>query len=246
VYVYPDDGYELTDSSELSGQPGLDGYEVNLANFVVPEGITLTLRTGAAVMMRGGVMPVAGNLVVEGTAVAPVTFTSAVDSGPGEWAGIVLEGGTAVIDHAQIRNSGQDGQSGIRVGGYIINGGNLTISNSTIVSSTAEGLSVYSGKVTAVCTTFTNNNGDAIYVAGSPDVTVFSSSISGNGSGVNNVGSTVVDARQNWWGDASGPGGIGPGSGDAVWGNVLYDPWLIEPTCTLTPYRLFLPMVIGP
>ncbi|MEJ2750352.1 MAG: right-handed parallel beta-helix repeat-containing protein, partial [Anaerolineae bacterium] len=181
VYVYPDDGYVLTGSSELSGQPGLDGYEVNLANFVVPEGITLTLRSGAKLMMKGGVVPVAGHLVASGTTDAPVTFTSDIDSGPGEWAGIVLEGGTAVIDHAQIRNAGKDGQSGVRVGGYITDGGDLTLRNSTIISGTAAGLSVYSGQVTAVCTTFSNNNGDAIYATGSPDVTVFSSRISGNG-----------------------------------------------------------------
>lgn len=246
VYVYPDDGYLLTNDVELTSQPGLEGYEVNLANFAISEGITLTLRSGATLMMNNGVIPVAGHLAAEGTADAPVTFTSATDSGPGEWAGIVLEGGTAVIDHAQIRNTGKGGQSSIRVGGYVTEGGDLALRNSTIVGSAAAGLSAYGGQVTAVCTTFSNNTNDAIYVAGSPDVTVFSSSISGNGSGINNVGSTAVDARQNWWGDASGPGGVGPGGGDAIWGNVLYDPWLNEPTCNLTPYQLFLPAVMGP
>lgn len=147
--------------------------------------------------------------------------------------------GTASLDHTIVRN----GQRNLDVRATA---GAVSITHSTISQASDVGLGIEGGEVTAVCTTFTNNNGDAIYVARSPDVTVFSSSISGNGSGVNNVGSTAVDARQNWWGDASGPGGIGPGSGDAVWGNVLYDPWLIEPTCTLTPYRLFLPMVIGP
>jgi hypothetical protein len=36
----------------------------------------------------------------------------------------------------------------------------------------------------------------------------------------------VLDARLNWWGDASGPGGEGPGSGDEVSANVMYCPWL--------------------
>ncbi len=30
----------------------------------------------------------------------------------------------------------------------------------------------------------------------------------------------------NWWGDASGPGGVGPGSGDGVSAAVNYSPWL--------------------
>lgn len=38
--------------------------------------------------------------------------------------------------------------------------------------------------------------------------------------------SHYIDATNNWWGSADGPGGVGPGSGDNVSGNVLYDPWI--------------------
>ncbi|HIE17169.1 MAG TPA: hypothetical protein EYP71_03135 [Dehalococcoidia bacterium] len=37
-----------------------------------------------------------------------------------------------------------------------------------------------------------------------------------------------LDAENNWWGANDGPGGVGPGSGDAVSANVDYDPWLIR------------------
>ncbi len=47
--------------------------------------------------------------------------------------------------------------------------------------------------------------------------------------GVINLDSTViVDAEDNWWGDATGPGGYGPGSGDSVSQWVDYDPWLTD------------------
>ncbi|MFP4065108.1 MAG: hypothetical protein ACLFS0_06350, partial [Bacteroidales bacterium] len=36
----------------------------------------------------------------------------------------------------------------------------------------------------------------------------------------------VVNATNNWWGDPSGPGGEGPGSGDSVSEDVAYSPWL--------------------
>ena len=51
------------------------------------------------------------------------------------------------------------------------------------------------------------------------------------GYGINNTDGNgkLVDATGNWWGDASGPGGEGPGSGDAVTSNVEYDPWLEAP-----------------
>jgi hypothetical protein len=59
-----------------------------------------------------------------------------------------------------------------------------------------------------------------------------SSSISGNSnSGLTNENTTLVDARDNWWGDASGPGGIGPGTGDAISGTVSYVPWATATGC---------------
>lgn len=35
-----------------------------------------------------------------------------------------------------------------------------------------------------------------------------------------------VNATLNWWGDRSGPSGAGPGTGDSVGGNVVFEPWL--------------------
>jgi hypothetical protein len=62
-------------------------------------------------------------------------------------------------------------------------------------------------------------------------VTVQNSNISGNTNyGVNNtVDSFTLDATLNYWGDASGPSGEGPGSGDAVSANVMFCPWLNSP-----------------
>jgi hypothetical protein len=38
-----------------------------------------------------------------------------------------------------------------------------------------------------------------------------------------------VDGENNWWGSASGPGPVGPGTGVKVSPGVDYDPWLIAP-----------------
>ncbi|MBA7640557.1 hypothetical protein ES703_48227 [subsurface metagenome] len=38
----------------------------------------------------------------------------------------------------------------------------------------------------------------------------------------------VINAEYNWWGDASGPSGYGPGTGDSVSQLVDYDPWLTD------------------
>jgi len=37
-----------------------------------------------------------------------------------------------------------------------------------------------------------------------------------------------LDGTCNWWGDASGPSGVGSGSGDSVSAGVTYSPWLVS------------------
>ncbi len=41
----------------------------------------------------------------------------------------------------------------------------------------------------------------------------------------------AFDATLNWWGDSSGPSGNGPGSGSAVGGNALFEPWALDDLC---------------
>ena len=43
--------------------------------------------------------------------------------------------------------------------------------------------------------------------------------------GLLNIG-PPLDGRYNWWADATGPSGMGPGNGQAVIGPVQYEPWL--------------------
>ncbi len=58
-------------------------------------------------------------------------------------------------------------------------------------------------------------------------ITVNLNNIAGNSwYGVWNEGGETLDATKNWWGDASGPGKVGPGDGDDISSKVLYSPWL--------------------
>ncbi len=92
------------------------------------------------------------------------------------------------------------------------------------------------GVDTSLGTTITGNTirtsadiGIEVYHAG---VVANYNDITGNANfGVCSLGevggaASQVDARYNWWGHASGPGLVGPGSGDKVSANVDYDPWL--------------------
>lgn len=101
------------------------------------------------------------------------------------------------------------------------------------------------------------DNADGIYVEYGTDNLIVGNTIvnnMGDGSGVhlewqakdnviswNNIEGNVVGvvkdesqpsltcAKYNWWGDASGPSGQGPGGGDGVQGNVEFEPWLTAP-----------------
>jgi len=84
--------------------------------------------------------------------------------------------------------------------------------------------------VTVTGNTFTGNN-LGVYVFDTQttltDITVNLNNISGNSRyGAWNQGGQVLNATGNWWGDASGPGGVGPGNGDDISTKVLYSPWL--------------------
>jgi len=58
--------------------------------------------------------------------------------------------------------------------------------------------------------------------------------------GVQNVDTDLLDATFNWWGDASGPSGEGPGTGSAVSVNVDYDPWWAEAAMTTLEGSVFI------
>ncbi|MEJ2750043.1 MAG: hypothetical protein P8183_19375, partial [Anaerolineae bacterium] len=135
----------LTENVTLTGQPGLEGYEVIDFAIIVPPGITMTLQPGATIMATdSGYCPISvaeqGHLEAVGTSEAPVTFTSTSDSGPGEWTSICVSG-SAHFDQAEFRY----GQFNVDISGST--GGDVFIENSTIISSSLYGLWTYAESI---------------------------------------------------------------------------------------------------
>ncbi|NOZ28470.1 MAG: PKD domain-containing protein [Chloroflexi bacterium] len=92
----------------------------------------------------------------------------------------------------------------------------------------------------------TNNGRDGIRTMSGSQPTVRDNTFNGNAAfGLRNEDTSVtVDARGNWWGDASGPSGEGPGSGDAVSAGVDFTGWLPTPaglTARAEPAELWAP-----
>ena len=80
--------------------------------------------------------------------------------------------------------------------------------------------------VTIQGSTISDNYDTGIWVCDDSILEAHFNNIVGNGFGVANYRSETLDAIYNWWGDASGPSGFGPGDGDAVSDNVDFEPWL--------------------
>lgn len=100
--------------------------------------------------------------------------------------------------------------AGILVTTYFGAGTAATITGNNITGNT-DGIAVgFDASDTSTVVAHLNN------ITGNPDAGVVSSA-------------PLVNATCNWWGAASGPGPVGPGSGDKVSANVTYNPWLVLP-----------------
>ncbi len=88
----------------------------------------------------------------------------------------------------------------------------------------------YPRGTTISCNTLVRNaNGvvtDFVGTSPGPVVTVHGNDFRQNTTGLRNIGVDTLDASGNWWNSLSGPGGAGPGTGDAVFGGVSFSPWL--------------------
>ncbi|MEM9885875.1 MAG: right-handed parallel beta-helix repeat-containing protein [Bacteroidota bacterium] len=89
-------------------------------------------------------------------------------------------------------------------------GTDVTVTDNTITDNTC-GVTI--GFNASDATTAIINNNDIF------DNTLF---------GVNST-NALIDASNNWWGDASGPSGAGIGTGDTISQNVIFCPWLTTP-----------------
>jgi hypothetical protein len=127
------------------------------------------------------------------------------------------EGSTAIIQNGSIFSSNY---AEFSVGG-IQNWGTITIAESILRENTSPG-----------------EDGDAIANTGpeGSTVSITASCIIGNGdTAVFNAWPVFLNFTGNWWGDASGPSGFGPGTGDSVSDYVDFSGWLTEPPAICAP-----------
>ncbi len=201
------------------------------ATLTIDSGAVIKFNTGTSMQIGSGSSM--GALIAKGAAGNSILFTSSQTTpAPGNWYGVTLSGGASSasdIEYTTIEYAGS---------GANYNNADLTISSSAPILRNC---------------LIRNSAGSGVYVTGSTNYPVImDSELTGNKWGVYSTGSNPyitntkiysnttagawnastspdVDARDNWWGVASGPTytvGNAGGRGDAINDHVLYNPWL--------------------
>ena len=149
--------------------------------------------------------------------------------------GIACNGGSPTISENTITdNIAQGGSGGFGGGIFMHNASGFMVSNTIMYNSSFYGAGIYcnssSSPMIDSCI-IAHNYGDGVYGNNGATPELHYNDIFDNEFyGVMNASyGDTIDATYNWWGDPSGPGGMGPGTGDEVSNRVLFDPWLGGP-----------------
>lgn len=221
----------------------------------IPSSTTLTINSGTVIkfLNDSALLENQGTLNVSGTSTNPVYFTSFNDNSiypgtngtttsdplPGDWATIQTDSGSATtLTNAVIRYGG-GGSSMYNFANLNVLGGNLTVLNSELSSSSD--YAIYNdGGSTAIESSEIFNNLYGVSVA-TGTLGVVNSSIYDNSSdGVSNSTNVTSSAyaENNYWGAASGPynaSGNASGTGNPVSNYVDFSHWLTSWSSSTNP-----------
>ncbi len=201
--------------------------------------VTISNNTISSAGLNGVTWPynVAGISVAPLNAGATIAVTiennDLISDGP--YCGIEFFGGGGTID-ATVTGNEISGWTEAGIGTYPWGDASITvtITGNTFTDNVEEGIATWDcGSSTPPTQTITNNTitGSKWGITSCNAITTvhFNNIYDNTEYGIWNEDATVLDATNNWWGDASGPSDEGPGSGDAVSVNVDYCPWLGAP-----------------
>jgi hypothetical protein len=228
-------------SWSLGPRGDLGGVGWGLQNVTVEPGASLALR---------GLVHIDKAMSALGTSSAPITITGGINlsgSATSRWSHVrLLQGGvrageqhTLHVDHVESSSSlitlaspGSTISDAEMVGSRaaLRLEGNGTAAERVTVRRTSEpfaaGVIIAASNVKLIDCEITDNQRDGIRVLSGAGVEIHGCRIERNGGlGVNNLGTAMVDARRNWWGDPAGPNGP---AGDGVSANVDFSDFLAQ------------------
>jgi len=180
-------------------------------NLTVPAGLTLTIEAGAVVKLASGVgitVAAGATLNAPGTVALPTAFTSINDDSvggdsngdgsattpaPGDWVGLSVLG-QATLNHCDVRYGGNTGSGAGASGVFIVEGGSLVLSNSTVESTLYDGISVGGGSALVV-NSILRDIDRAIWALDGGNVHLINCTLDQNTAGLDNHGGGVIEAE---------------------------------------------------
>ncbi|MBI2471524.1 MAG: right-handed parallel beta-helix repeat-containing protein [Planctomycetes bacterium] len=200
------------------------------ATLTINPGCEIKFNTGAGLFIgTSNADYYRGALYAQGTSGSPIAFTSgAATPSAGDWKGIYFYNGTydggAILSYCTIEYGGYSFPSS----NIYCNNASPAIQNCIISKSSNYGVySTGSSSTPSITCSALKENSYGVYATSGSKPSISNCNITNNSTyGVYNTGAPTLTAENNWWGDASGPSGVGAGTGDAVSNYVDYDPWL--------------------
>lgn len=207
-----------------------------MSTTTVASGAVLTVEAGVAVLVASSTsLVISGSLQAIGTPLSRITFTSAAATPTaGSWRVILMQAAATElpsrIAYADISYGGANGAT-VYYGNIHITSGVTTLEHVTVANSSKSGVYVSGTSTTTTIShsAFTGNASHGLDVSDSvAGTSVRLCAFSGNASsGIRNgSAATVLDARFNYWGAATGPSAQGSGSGQSITTGVLFEPWI--------------------
>jgi len=199
---------------------------------------TLTIEPGVEIRFEPGTglyigayykysYPQYGALSAQGLEGSPIIFSSnAATPVPGDWKGIYFLNPTndalSFLEHCVVEYGGHTHNADI-----FLENASPTVQYNTIRNSSHSG--VYSrgagcNSTSIACNNFKDNLYGIYVTEGAAPQILNNNFLRNYSDGLYNEGSSALNAENNWWGDGRGPGF----SGDDVYGNVDFEPWLAQ------------------
>ncbi len=201
----------------INGGIYLDTSNITIDGFQIMSGAIVAHNQKAGIYIKGG------TLEQSGTSNQKIINNTLVGTGKNQTDGPAIMFGYYTRDILVQNNMIKDWYQGL----YINPSSNLEILNNTFESNYVGIGSDGLNSVNILGNTFKDNTLEAIGSSNvRENVKVNRNSFEGNTSGVNWYSGNTIDAKENWWGDITGPSGVSFGKGDKVSSNVDICPWL--------------------
>lgn len=261
-------GFEI--SGDISGETAWNTEDLpiiipNNNSVSVPAGSVLTINPGS-IIKSGGYIIVDGALIANGTEGSKIYLTSIKNDSVGgdtngdessttpnaaDWKGIIFNNGSrGEISYTHIDYSGSViGSTASTIFNF---GGDLSLRFVEFANNLLGDVYQNAGSLYAYRSSFHNITNGITFESDGGTGTISQSSFATSGilnNAINNNSGAIIDARHNWWGNTLGPriqGGPDISS-SAIYGQVLYDPWLNASPITSPPKNpvIIIPGVMG-